>query len=69
MEPSQEEPAQLPPKHAAPEKAPRPPQQDIPIVEDLAPRAITLQDVRKYGLSRLPFLPTGGGRATSSPSP
>ena len=45
MEPSWEEPAQLPPKHLAPEKAPGPSQQDI-LTVDLAPRAIILQDVR-----------------------
>ena len=47
MEPSPEEPAQLPPKQAAPEEAPGPSQQDT-MAEDPVPRPITLQDIRSY---------------------
>ena len=52
VEPSLEEPAQLPPEHVAPE--------DIP-AEDLAPRAITLQ-TRKSKPSSMQSLPQTPGR-------
>ena len=47
MEPIREEPAQLPPEHAALVEAPGPSQLDA-AAEDPVPRPITLQDVRNY---------------------
>ena len=48
MEPSREEPAQLPPEHVVPEEAPRSSQQDTPAAEDIVPQPVTFQDMRSY---------------------
>ena len=48
VEPSQEEPAQVPSEQVAPEEAPGPSWLDTSIPEDLAPMTVMLQDVRDY---------------------